>query len=286
MRSRAREYERKMTDATMTVALITEVYSGEEAGERLRARLLEARREGASLAILPELPLDRWAPATREAREEDAEPPGGRRHAIQAEAARASGLALVGGAIVVDPASGRRHNTALVFDGRGEALAAYRKLHLPQEEGFWEASHYEPGDEPPGLVEVPGLRLGLQICSDANRPALALVPAALGADLVACPRATPPGSYERWKLVLRANAVTGCSYVASVNRPEDRAGTDIGGPSLLVAPDGEVLLESTEPLALATLERERLSAAREDYPGYLDLRADLYARAWERVARR
>jgi N-carbamoylputrescine amidase len=274
-----------MSQERVTVALITEVFAGEEAAPRLRRRLDEAREGGAVLAFLPELPLDRWAPATRKALDEDAEPPGGRRQALQAEAARASGVAVVGGAIVTDPETGRRHNTALVYGGDGGLLGSYRKLHLPQEPGFWEASHYEPGDEPPAVVEAAGLRLGLQICSDANRPAMALVPAALGAEVVAAPRATPPGSYERWKLVLRANAVTGCTFVISVNRPEDREGTDIGGPSLAIAPDGEVLVESTAPLALATLDLERLREAREDYPGYLDLRADLYARAWKSVIR-
>jgi predicted amidohydrolase len=274
-----------MSQDRVTVALITEVFTGEGAAARLLRRLEEAREGGAALAFLPELPLDRWAPATREAREEDAEPPGGRRQALQAEAARVSGVALVGGAIVTDPGTGRRHNNALVFDGLGEAVAAYRKLHLPQEEGFWEASHYEPGEEPPEVAAVAGLRLGLQICSDNNRPAMALVPAALGAEVVAAPRATPPGSYERWKLVLRANAVTGCTFVISVNRPEDREGTDIGGPSLAVAPDGEVLAESTAPLALVTLDLERLREIREGYPGYLDLRPDLYARAWTHVSR-
>jgi predicted amidohydrolase len=272
-----------MVTDDITVALVTEIFTGEDVFDRLAPRLAEARERGARLALLPELPLDHWAPATRAPRMEDAEGPGGPRHAIQAAAAREAGIALVGGAIVVDPGTGRRHNTALVFDERGGLLASYRKLHVPQEEGYWEASHYEPGDEPPSVIPVAGARLGIQICSDANRPELSHLLGALGAELIFVPRATPPESYERWKLVMRANAVTSTVFVLSANRPEDRQGTSIGGPSLAIAPDGRVLLETTDPVAVVTLGRDLLREAREDYPGYLDVRAELYARAWGRL---
>jgi len=269
----------------LIVALVTEVFV-EDRAARLSERLREARRAGAGLAILPELPCDRWCPATREVDERDAEDPGGPRERALAAAAAAAGIGVIGGAIVRDPVSGRRHSTALAFDAGGLLVASYRKLHLPQEEGFWEASHYEPGETLPEPVDVCGARIGLQICSDANRPALCQVLGALGVDLIAAPRCTPRASYERWKLVLRADAVTCATYVVSTNRPGPESGIDIGGPSIAVAPDGEVLLESEETLACVELDPDRLREARADYPGYLDVRAELYARAWSDVARR
>jgi N-carbamoylputrescine amidase len=266
--------------------LVTEVYPGDDRESRLTARLSEAKGAGAALAILPELPCDRWCPATRQADDADAEPPGGPRERAMATAAAAAGIGLIGGAIVRDPENGRRHNTALAFDASGALVASYRKLHLPQEEGFWEVSHYEPGDAVPGPVDLGGLKVGLQICSDANRPALCQVLGALGVDLIVAPRCTPRASYERWKLVLRADAVTCGTFVISTNRPGPESGVEIGGPSIAIAPDGDVLLESDAPLACVTLDAERLREARAAYPGYLDVRAELYARAWSDVARR
>src|SRR3954469_21545477 len=102
----------------LCVALVSDVFFGGDAEPRLGARLRDAREGGARLAVLPEIPLNPWSPATRVARDEDAESPGGPRHEMLARAARASGIGVVGGAIVRE--GGRRFNTALVFDGRGE----------------------------------------------------------------------------------------------------------------------------------------------------------------------
>ena len=260
--------------------MITEVFWASDGPVRLRERLREAAAGGASLAILPELPLNRWCPASKRRREDDAEPPSGPRHEIQAVAARAAGIGLVGGAIVADPATRRRYNTALVFDGHGELAGRYRKAHLPEEPGYWETSHYDPGDEVPEVLDGFDLRLGLQICSDVNRPEGSHLLGALGAELIVAPRCTPSSSYERWKLVLRANAVTSCAFVVSTNRPEPEDGVSIGGPSIAIAPDGEVLAESTERSSVVTLDPRALREARAKYPGYLAVRAELYAKGW------
>ena len=268
----------------MTVALIHEVFHGADGPERLARRLEEARRGGAELALLPELPLQPWIPATRECREEDAEEPGGPIHRLLAEAARNGSIGVMGGAIVREPASGRRFNRALLFDAQGRLVERYDKLHIPCEEGFWERDHYEPGDEPPRRVDAFGMPFGLQICSDLQRPQGVWLLGAAGAAAVFGPRATPPGSYERWRRVIRADALLAAAYVISVNRPAPEGGVEIGGPSLAVGPDGEPLVESTDPVAWVTLEQSKVLAAREDYPGYLDVRAGLYARAWSDLA--
>ncbi len=263
--------------------MITEVFWSSDGASRLTERLAQAGEAGASLAVLPELPLDPWSPATREPREDDAEPPGGPRHEILAAAAREAGVGLAGGAIVIDPETGRRHNTALVFDAKGQLVGRYRKAHLPEEDGYWETSHYEPGDEVPAVFDGFDLRIGTQICSDVNRPQGSQLLGALGAELILAPRCTPISSYERWKLVLRANAVTACTFVVSTNRPGPEQGVPIGGASIAIAPDGEVLAESTDPICVVALSHATLRAAREEYPGYLPVRADLYARGWSKL---
>jgi N-carbamoylputrescine amidase len=100
------------------------------------------------------------------------------------------------------------------------------------------------------------------------------------------PRATEERTYQRWKLVFRANALTGAVYVLSVNRPAPEGGVLLGGPSIAVDPDGEVMVETTERLALAHLDADAIFRARTEYPGYLPIRAKLYADAWNEVAGR
>jgi N-carbamoylputrescine amidase len=270
----------------LSTALITDVFFTSDAEARLRSRLLQAKGLGADLAVLPEIPLNPWSPATPVARDEDAEPPGGWRHQLAAAAARECGIGLVAGAIVQDPATGRRRNTALAFDAGGSLVGTYAKVHLPDEPGFHEPAHYEPGDIPAAPMRAFSLPIGVQICSDINRPAAAHALAASGAAAILHPRATEQATYERWKLVLRATALTACAYVLSVNRPGPEQGVPIGGPSLAVDPRGEVLAETTEPVTVVTLDEAVIAAARRGYPGYLRTNAVLYARAWDAAGAR
>jgi N-carbamoylputrescine amidase len=268
----------------LRVALVTDVFQGPDGPERLLARLEEARALGAELAVLPELPLNDWCPARRTRSPGDAEPPGGERQQAQARAARATGVALLGGAIVEEGGAGRRHNTALLFDHRGQLVSRYRKVHLPHEEGFWEMDHYDAGDALARPVGLAGFDVGVQICSDVNRPEGCHLLGAMGALAVLSPRATPAETYERWRFVLRANAATSTTYLLSVNRPEE-PGSPVGGASLAIGPCGEVLAETTDPVAVVALSRPVVEAARGKYPGYLELRAELYAEGWAEVAR-
>jgi len=165
-------------------------------------------------------------------------------------------------------------------------VARYEKLHLPDEPGFWETSHYEPGTKPPRRIDGLALPIGVQLCSDTNRPEGSHLLGADGALAILIPRATEERTYQRWKVVFRANALTSCAYVLSVNRPAPEHGVLIGGPSIAVGPSGEVLAETTDQLSLVTLDSAEVSRARAAYPGYLPVRARLYADAWAEIAGR
>ena len=269
---------------SLTVALVSDVFFDASGADRLRERLRDARARGADLALLPEIPLNPWSPATTTVREDDAEPPGGPRHQTLAACARDARIGVVGGAIVRDPATGVRHNTALVFDARGELVARYAKVHLPDEQGFHEPCHYAPGTRMADVVEAFGLPFGVQICSDMNRPQGSHLLGAMGAAAILNPRATQAATFERWKLIFRANAVTSCAYVLSVTRPGPEQGVAIGGASVAVDPDGSVLLETTDPIACVTLDESVVQRAKQKYPGYLQVNAALYARGWSSVA--
>ena len=273
-------------DGRLTVALISEVFWEPDGVGRLSQRLEQAVSRGADLAMLPEIPLNPWRPATRDPVDEDAEPMDGPRARAMAAAARQVGIGLVGGIIHRDPATGRRTSRALVFDRAGELVATYEKLHLPEEPGFWETSHYEPGTSAPERIDAFGMPIGVQVCSDTNRPEGSHLLGAQGAHAILIPRATEERTYQRWKIVFRANALTSCCYVLSVNRPDPEAGVLIGGPSVAVDPGGQVLLETNDRIGIVTLQSRVVSAARKAYPGYLPVRARLYADAWGEIAGR
>ncbi|MGH2402564.1 MAG: carbon-nitrogen hydrolase family protein [Candidatus Limnocylindria bacterium] len=272
-------------DGRLTVALISEVFWEPDGPMRLRERLAETAERGADLAVLPEIPLNRWSPATKKAREDDAEPMDGPRVTAQAEAAAEAGIGLVGG-IIHRGEDGRRTSRALVFDRSGRIVGTYEKLHLPEEEGFWETSHYEPGTHAPKVIDAFGLPFGVQVCSDVNRPEGSHLLGAQGAIAILAPRATEERTYQRWKTVFRANALTSCAYVLSVTRPYPEDGVLIGGPSVAIDPNGEVLLETTDTVGLVTIDAKVVADARRSYPGYLPIHARLYADAWAEIAGR
>jgi predicted amidohydrolase len=271
-------------DGKLTVALISEVFWEADGSQRLKQRLTEVAERGADLAVLPELPLNAWRPSTKEARLEDAEPMDGPRATAQREAAREAGIGLIGGIIHRDE-SGRRTSRALIIDATGAIRATYEKLHLPEEPGFWETSHYEPGTEPPKRIDAFGVPIGVQLCSDNNRPEGTHLLGAQGAMAMINPRATEEKTYQRWKTVFRANALTSSVYVLSVNRPSPEDGVPIGGPSVAFDPRGDLLVETTDTVALVTLDATLVTDARRGYPGYLPIRARLYADAWDEIAR-
>jgi predicted amidohydrolase len=271
-------------DGKLTVALISEVFWEADGSQRLKQRLAEVAERGADLAVLPELPLNAWRPSTKEARPEDAEPVDGPRAIAQREAAGEAGIGLIGGIIHRDE-SGRRTSRALIIDATGAIRATYEKLHLPEEPGFWETSHYEPGTEPPKRIDAFGVPIGVQLCSDNNRPEGTHLLGAQGAMAMINPRATEEKTYQRWKTVFRANALTSTVYVLSVNRPSPEDGVPIGGPSVAFDPRGDLLVETTDTVALVTLDATLVTDARRGYPGYLPIRARLYADAWDEIAR-
>ncbi len=271
-------------DGLLTVALISEVFWEADGAIRLKERLAEAAERGADLAVLPEIPLNPWSPATKEPRDDDAEGMDGARARTQAEAAAEAGIGLVGG-IIHRAADGRRTSRALVVDRSGSVVATYEKLHLPEEDGFWETSHYEPGTEAPRRIDAFGVPIGLQLCSDNNRPEGTHLLGAQGAIAMINPRASEERSYQRWKAVFRANALTSCLYVLSVNRPHPEEGVLIGGPTVAFDPNGELLVETTDRLALVTVDAKTVADARRGYPGYLPIRARLYADAWDEITR-
>ncbi len=261
----------------LSIALLRAVFDTPAKKAQLVEQLTLAQQQGADLVVLPELPYNPWSPAVRQANPEDAEAPGGWREAMQNAAARAAGIAVLGGVIRL---AGNCFNTALLSDAEGRTIASYAKVHLPDEEGFRETCHYAPGTAPPQVIQAMEARIGLQICSDANRPVGSQLLAAQGAQIILAPRATSVATWDRWRLVYQAMALTCATWVVSVGRPGPERGVPIGGPSLVVNPQGEVVLETTETLVVIELDLSAADEARKHYPGYLQWPAGTYANWW------
>ncbi len=265
----------------LVIAMISDVFFGDDANARLITRLQEAKNAGANLAVLPEIACNPWSPATKNICPDDAEELGGKRCSMQSAVAKEVGIGLIGSAILEK--SGIRYNTCLFWNEQGELLGTYQKHHIPEEDGFWETSHYAPGTEGFPIFPFRSFNIGIQICSDMNRPQGSHLLAALGADVIVGPRSTELATYDKWRPVWIANALTTGCYICSVNRPSPENDVLIGGSSIAVSPDGGVLLESCSAITVFTARQSTIKKARIDYPGYLPCRSELYAQCWAAI---
>lgn len=193
-------------------------------------------------------------------------------------------------------APGLYHNTAVVFEKDGDVAGIYRKMHIPDDPGFYEKFYFTPGDTGFEPIETSAGRLGVLVCWDQWFPEAARLMAMKGAQILIYPTAigwNPEDSddekarqREAWITIQRSHAVANGLPVVSVNRvgfEEDpshqTAGIDFWGSSFVAGPQGEVLtMCPTDGAAeeLVTVDLERSENVRCWWPFLRDRRIDAY----------
>ena len=248
--------------------------SGSKAENLERAEPLVARAAatGADVVVLPE----KWnGLGTPEILHEVAEPiEGGETVEAMSRWARTHGITLVGGSIA-ERREGREKlsNTCIVFDGEGEIVAVYRKIHMFDVEVggvvYRESESEEPGDGPVSCA-AEGWRLGLTVCYDLRFPELYRILAVEGAELVTVPAAfTLFTGKDHWELLIRARAVENQCYVAAADQWGVNAGGKASyGRSMIVDPWGVVLAQAPDEdcVVSAELDRAHLEGVRRSIP--------------------
>ena len=175
------------------------------------------------------------------------------------EAAKDSGVVIVTSTFE-RRAPGLYHNTAVVFEKDGDVAGTYRKMHIPDDPGFYEKFYFTPGDLGFNPIDTSVGRLGVLVCWDQWFPEAARLMAMKGADLLIYPTAigwNPEDTDDEkkrqrdaWITIQRAHAIANGLPVVSVNRvgfEEDpshqTAGIDFWGTSFVTGPQGEILTE-------------------------------------------
>jgi predicted amidohydrolase len=172
-------------------------------------------------------------------------------------ASRASGAAWLAGMFEVTADPARPLNTLVLADG--ERLTAYRKIHLYDSFGFRESDTISAGDVQPCRVDLRGFPLGLMTCYDLRFPELARTLVEQGAEALVVPAAWVAGErkVEHWRTLLRARAIENTVWVVGVGQPGPR----YSGHSLVVAPDGDVVVEAGEDAAVLDTVIDRAAVA-------------------------
>ncbi len=227
----------------------------------------------ADLVVLPELHLGPYFCQNEDHQTFDlAQPIPGQTTEILATVAKEANIVIVS-TIFEERAPGLYHNTAVVFDKDGSIAGKYRKMHIPDDPGFYEKYYFTPGDLGFTPIETSIGKLGVLICWDQWYPEAARLMALAGAEILIYPTAIgwdaedtdeeQQRQLNAWITIQRAHAVANGIPVIACNRigfekaPDSDAGIQFWGNSFIAGPQGEFIeqADATEnKLLVATLD--------------------------------
>jgi N-carbamoylputrescine amidase len=286
-----------MTD-TLRVGLVQHACSDDLNAnlERSLDGIRAAAAKGAKLVLLQELHRSRYFCQHEDTSLFDlAEPIPGPSSDALAAVARETGTVVVG-SLFEERAPGLYHNTAVVLDSDGRLAGKYRKMHIPDDPGYYEKFYFTPGDLGFEPIETSVGRLGVLVCWDQWFPEAARLMAMAGADLLLYPTAIGWDSRDTeaerhrqrdaWVTIQRAHAVANGLPVLACNRTGNEPdptgaspGIDFWGTSFVAGPQGEILAQAAtdaEHVLIVDVDRSRTRDVRRIWPYLRDRRIDAY----------
>ncbi len=275
----------------LRVALV-QMRCGDDAARNLRRALdgiAEAASGGARLVCLQELFRSRYF-GFEEAHRwfRLAEPvPGPTTEAVGRAARRHRVTVVV--PLFEKRAAGVYHNSSALVGPDGKVLDLYRKMHIPDDPGYYEKFYFAPGDLGFRAPPSPAGRVGTLLCWDQWFPEAARATALAGAEILVYPTAIggiPTDSAadhrrqaDAWEVVHRSHAIANGVFVAAVNRVGTEEGVEFWGGSFVCDPRGEVIARAGkdgDEVLLADCDLSRIEHARQHWPFLRDRRTDAY----------
>jgi len=194
-------------------------------------------------------------------------------------------------------APGLYHNTAVVFDRDGSMAGKYRKMHIPDDPGYYEKFYFTPGDLGFHPIQTSLGCIGVLVCWDQWYPEAARLMALAGADILVYPTAIGWGSNDSadeqqrqlnaWITIQRAHAIANGIPVLAANRVGYEAdpsgqttGIEFWGNSFITGPQGDILAQAdhrSAKILYAELDLKRNTQVRQIWPFFRDRRIDGYA---------
>ncbi|OGT18858.1 MAG: acyltransferase [Gammaproteobacteria bacterium RBG_16_57_12] len=256
----------------------------------------QAHERGAQLVLLQELHTSLYFCQREDVRQFDlAETIPGPSTRTLGDLAAQLGIVIVA-SLFERRAPGLYHNTAVVLDRDGSIAGQYRKMHIPDDPGYYEKFYFTPGDLGFTPIQTSVGKLGVLVCWDQWYPEAARLMALAGADLLLYPTAIGWGrndsadeqtrQRDAWMISQRAHAVANGLPVVVCNRTgfeEDLSGHSSGiefwGTSFIAGPQGEILAKAPADQAeilTVDIDLKRSEQVRRIWPYLRDRRIDSY----------
>lgn len=187
-------------------------------------------------------------------------------------------------------AKGLYHNTTAVINADGKYLGKYRKMHIPDDPGYYEKYYFTPGDLGYKVWDTKFGKLGVLICWDQWYPEAARITSLMGAEILFYPTAIGwdtnetsevinKEQYEAWQTIQRSHAVANGVHVVSVNRVGREADQQFWGGSFVANPHGRLLYLAShdkEEVHVQEIDSEVTEYYRTTWPYFRDRRIDSY----------
>ncbi len=281
-----------MASDTVSIALIQTVCRLDPAENLAKAceKIREAAAQGAQIICLQELFKTRYFCQTEayEAFDYAEAVPGPSTSVLQA-LARELDVVIVASLFEIR-ARGLYHNTAAVIDADGSYLGKYRKMHIPDDPGFYEKFYFTPGDLGYKVFKTRYATLGVLICWDQWYPEAARLTALKGAEILFYPTAIGWAADERslevrraqrdaWITIQRSHAIANGVFVAAANRVGTEDKLEFWGNSFVCDPYGQILQKAAhqnEAIILAECDLSRIGFYRSHWPFLRDRRIETY----------
>ena len=186
-------------------------------------------------------------------------------------------------------AEGLFHNTTAVLDADGKYLGKYRKMHIPDDPGYYEKFYFIPGDLGYKVFETRYAKIGVLICWDQWYPEAARITALMGAEILFFPtaigwsdsqdEATNIEQYNAWQTIQRSHAIANGVHVVSVNRVGYEGPMQFWGGSFVSNPFGTLLYKAShdkEETEVVELDLAKSGYYRTHWPFLRDRRIETY----------
>ena len=187
-------------------------------------------------------------------------------------------------------AQGLYHNTTAVLDADGSYLGKYRKMHIPDDPGYYEKFYFTEGDLGYKVFQTKFAKVGVLICWDQWYPEAARITSLMGAEILFYPTAigwdvNEPDpvinqeQYNAWQIIQRSHAVANGLYVVSVNRVGREADQQFWGGSFVANPFGRLLYLAShdqEEVHVQEIDLDKTEYYRTTWPYLRDRRIDSY----------
>lgn len=281
----------------MKVALIQQAFHGNREATIARSEALvrEAAKAGAELVVMQELHTSEYFCQSEKTRFFDYANFYDRDVEIFGALAKECGVVLVG-SFFERRSAGLYHNTAVVFEKDGSIAGRYRKMHIPDDPGFYEKFYFTPGDLGFEPIQTSLGKLGVLVCWDQWYPEAARLMALKGAEILIYPtaigwfdgdeEAEKLRQKEAWIAVQRGHAVANGLPTIAVNRvglERDSSGVMEGirfwGHSFAFGAQGEPLALGSvdkEEVILVEIDMARSEEVRRIWPFLRDRRIECY----------